>query len=54
MADFGRWVAAQLDRIRAADQWREVRTFDSLGPVCTLGIHEVSSFASNDYLGLSS
>jgi 8-amino-7-oxononanoate synthase len=54
MRDFGRWVDAQLDRIRAADQWREVRTFDALGPSGTLGTQEVISFASNDYLGLSS
>jgi 8-amino-7-oxononanoate synthase len=54
MRDFGRWVDVQLDRIRAADQWREVRTFDALGPSGTLGTQEVISFASNDYLGLSS
>ena len=51
--DFGAWVARQIATIRAADRWREVRTFDARGPVGRLGGREVVSFASNDYLGLS-
>lgn len=53
MAEFGDWADTQLARIRAADQWREVRTFDALGSSGMLDGREVVSFASNDYLGLS-
>lgn len=51
--DFEAWAAREAEAIRAADRWREVRTFDARGPVGTLGGREVISFASNDYLGLS-
>ena len=50
---FDAWASEQLAGIRAADQWREVRTFDARGPVGRLAGREVISFASNDYLGLS-
>ena len=50
---FSDWAAGQLASIRAADRWREVRSFDALGPVGRLDGREVVSFASNDYLGLS-
>lgn len=50
---FEAWAVEQLATIRAADRWREVRTFDARGPVGLLGGREVVSFASNDYLGLS-
>ena len=50
---FDAWASEQLAGIRAADQWREVRTFDARGPVGRLAGREVVSFASNDYLGLS-
>lgn len=50
---FEAWVAEQLATLRAADRWREVRSFDARGPVGRLGGREVVSFASNDYLGLS-
>jgi 8-amino-7-oxononanoate synthase len=51
---FADWTESQLTRIRDADQWRITRTFDALGPVGQLDGREVVSFASNDYLGLSS
>ncbi|MEM7140925.1 MAG: 8-amino-7-oxononanoate synthase [Actinomycetota bacterium] len=51
---FSSWVASQLERVRAADQWRTNRTFDALGPVGTLDGRSVVHFASNDYLGLAS
>ena len=49
------WLTAQADAIRAAGQWREPRSFDSVGPRGTLVATgtQVISFASNDYLGLS-
>ena len=48
-------IAAQLDRIRDAGQWRSVRTLDRGTPeaVVTSTGDKVVSFASNDYLGLS-
>jgi 8-amino-7-oxononanoate synthase len=51
---FADWTESQLTRIRDAGQWRVTRTFDALGPVGQLDGREVVSFASNDYLGLSS
>lgn len=51
------WVAGELDRIRSVGQWRAPRTFDATGPAGILdGAVDgapVVSFASNDYLGLS-
>jgi 8-amino-7-oxononanoate synthase len=47
------WVAAELDAIRAAGRWRATRSFDSFGPEGMLDGRQVVSFASNDYLGLS-
>ena len=51
---FAAWTEDQLARTRAAGQLRQVRTFDARGPVGRFGDAEVVSFASNDYLGLSS
>jgi 8-amino-7-oxononanoate synthase len=48
------WADEQLDAVRAAGQWRANRPFDARGPVGVLGDREVTSYASNDYLGLSS
>ncbi|MCC5951749.1 MAG: 8-amino-7-oxononanoate synthase [Acidimicrobiia bacterium] len=51
---------ADLDAIRAADRWRTPRTFDAHGPTGTVAASSTQparpmvSFASNDYLGLSS
>ena len=51
--NFADWTEAQLGAVRAAGQWRTIRTFDALGPSGTLLDRGVVSFASNDYLGLS-
>jgi len=48
------WVEGELDATRSAGLWREVRSFDALGPAGTLDGRPVVSFASNDYLGLGS
>ena len=54
------WVEASCRVVDAAGQWRRPRTFDARGPVGQLPVTgdgrsgvEVVSFASNDYLGLS-
>lgn len=56
MADRG-WadrVDARLGEIRAAGRWRQVRPLDAHGPTGTTADGSpVTSFASNDYLGLS-
>jgi len=47
-------IAERLDAVRAAGQWRSVRSLDGLGPDFTLADGTpVVSFASNDYLGLT-
>jgi 8-amino-7-oxononanoate synthase len=56
VADWDAWVGGELDAVRAAGRWREVRDFDSRGPAGSLADtvdREVVSFAGNDYLGLS-
>jgi len=47
------WVRSQLDTVRAADRWRTTRAFDAGGPAGVLDGRTVTSFAGNDYLGLS-
>jgi 8-amino-7-oxononanoate synthase len=47
------WATGERDRIRDAGQWRQIRDFDAVGPRGTVGGREVVSFASNDYLGLT-
>jgi 8-amino-7-oxononanoate synthase len=47
-------VAARLDAVRAASRWRSIRTLDGVLPQAELDGASVVSFASNDYLGLSS
>jgi len=49
-----RWADRVAETIRRQDRWRRLRSFDGCGPKGTLdGTVEVTSFASNDYLGLS-
>jgi 8-amino-7-oxononanoate synthase len=50
---WARWVSDELDGIRAAGRWRENQAFDALGPAGHRDGRTVTSFASNDYLGLS-
>ena len=56
-ACWGNWVDDRTDGIVRAGQWRAVRSFDAAGPAGRLsdprGEREVTSFASNDYLGLA-
>lgn len=48
------WVTTESNTIRQSDQWRELRTLDGGGPAFRLiDGQPVTSFASNDYLGLS-
>jgi len=47
------WAEGELDGIRAAGRWRRPRTFDAWGPVGRIDGRPVVSFASNDYLGLT-
>jgi len=47
------WADAQLDGLRADGRWRFHRTLDAKGPSGTLDGRAVTTFASNDYLGLS-
>jgi 8-amino-7-oxononanoate synthase len=51
------WTDDRTDAIVRAGQWRTVRSFDATGPTGQLadprGEREVTSFASNDYLGLA-
>jgi 8-amino-7-oxononanoate synthase len=50
------WAENEVQSIRAAGRWREPRTFDARGPQGSLAPdgRAVVSFASNDYLGLTS
>lgn len=49
------WANQERDRIQSAGRWRALRTFDAGGIVTgRIAGREVVSFASNDYLGLSS
>lgn len=47
------WLTSQTDSIRAAGQWRQPVAFDAVGPTGTFNGKLVTSFASNDYLGLT-
>ncbi|HEY8059843.1 MAG TPA: hypothetical protein VID94_13870, partial [Acidimicrobiales bacterium] len=47
------WADLEATRIREAGQWRSVRDLDGGGPAFVLDGRPVTSFASNDYLGLT-
>jgi 8-amino-7-oxononanoate synthase len=61
VGEWDAWVGRELDAVRAAGRWREVRDLDARGPAGSLdglplrsGTQPgVVSFAGNDYLGLS-
>jgi 8-amino-7-oxononanoate synthase len=46
-------IRGQLAQVVAEDRWRAPKEFDARGPAGALQGHPVVSFASNDYLGLS-
>jgi 8-amino-7-oxononanoate synthase len=52
---WGAWVEGELDAIREAGRWRTTRALDGRGPAAGVldGHGPVVSFASNDYLGLT-
>jgi len=51
---FDEALAAELEEVRAAGRWRELREIASAqGPSVTLGGREVLLFCSNNYLGLA-
>jgi 8-amino-7-oxononanoate synthase len=47
------WAEHELDAIRTAGRWRSPRSADLYGPRGTIDGRPIVSFASNDYLGLS-
>jgi 8-amino-7-oxononanoate synthase len=53
--DWDRWLDQRLGTIRDEGRWRRFRAFDTWGPHGTLDGNPgpVTSFASNDYLGLT-
>jgi 8-amino-7-oxononanoate synthase len=53
-SDWPTWLIAETDSIKSSDRWRSPRSFDANGPVGILDGQTVVSFASNDYLGLTS
>ena len=52
--DWPTWLHAETDSIKSSDRWRSPRSFDANGPIGILDGQTVVSFASNDYLGLTS
>ncbi|AMN46779.1 8-amino-7-oxononanoate synthase [Steroidobacter denitrificans] len=51
---FSHWAQGELEEIRAADRWRATVAFDGESVAGRVGARDMISFASNDYLGLSS
>jgi len=47
------WAARENDIIAASGRWRTVRSLDAGGVTATVDGRAVTSFASNDYLGLT-
>lgn len=54
MSGWTEWVRAELQSIREADRWRATVAFDGDSVEGRIADREFISFASNDYLGLSS
>ncbi len=54
MTTWGARMSERLEGIRRAQQWRSIRTLDGRLPEALVDGRPVVSFASNDYLGLSS
>lgn len=52
-AGWARWVSEQLDGVRAQDRWRSPRCFDGRGVLGVVEGRMVTTYASNDYLGLT-
>ncbi|MBL8271522.1 aminotransferase class I/II-fold pyridoxal phosphate-dependent enzyme [Steroidobacter sp.] len=54
MTDWNAWAERELAGLRAIDRYREPVPFDGDGPAGTVRDKLLTSFASNDYLGLAS
>lgn len=54
MTDWNAWAERELAGLRAIDRYREPIPFDGDGPIGKVRDRYVTSFASNDYLGLAS
>lgn len=54
MTDWNAWAERELAELRALDRYRELVPFDGDGPNGKVRDRFVTSFASNDYLGLAS
>ncbi|HLT16987.1 MAG TPA: 8-amino-7-oxononanoate synthase [Acidimicrobiales bacterium] len=52
-AGWSGWVDDELAALRAQGRWREHRRLDARGPTGVLDGRPVTTFAANDYLGLS-
>lgn len=48
------WARSELDSLRSIDRLRRLAIFDGAGPQGVVGGRTVTSFSSNDYLGLAS
>jgi 8-amino-7-oxononanoate synthase len=53
MSEWREWARGKLAAIRRANRWRSTSVFDGAGVVGQVNGRSVVSFASNDYLGLT-
>src|SRR3954468_4065804 len=53
MSEWREWARGKLAAIRRANRWRSTSVFDGAGVIGQVNGRSVVSFASNDYLGLS-